>query len=134
MRPLINLILCIEDHQDTCELISHILGIEGYKVIPCSTLAEGFELAQQDDVCLIIIDVKLPDGSGIDFIRQIRGAGMQTPILVHSGVAYQNIIDEAMEAGANDYLIKPNGWEKLLTTVNTLWQQSECAEPDKAFV
>ena len=120
MEASIHKVLCIEDNQDTCVLVSILLDAEGFGVILAHTQAEGFALLEREQISLIIIDVKLPDGSGIDFIRRIREAGVHTPVLIHSGVAFKKVIDEAREAGADDYLVKPLGWEKLTATVSRL--------------
>jgi DNA-binding response OmpR family regulator len=73
---------------------------------------------------LLIIDVMLPEGSGIDFCREVRRGGCEVPILVHSAAAGKSDIDAAVEAGANDYLVKPNGWTVLLETVQRLFQET----------
>jgi two-component system, OmpR family, KDP operon response regulator KdpE len=120
-------ILCIEDDDDTCSLVSRILEGEGYEVISAGTLAEGSEVLQGDGISLIILNVWLPDGNGIDFIRKVRAKDSLTPILVHSAAAYKKDIEEAIQVGANDYLVKPNGWAKLAETVAALLRQSRSA-------
>jgi DNA-binding response OmpR family regulator len=122
-----NRILCVEDHQDTCELVTRILGLEGFKIVTANTKNEGLALCQEERFRLIIIDINLPDGTGLDLIQQIRAADGYTPIVVYSAVALKTVIEEAFKIGANDYVVKPTGWDGLITSVNRLCQHSECS-------
>ncbi len=117
-------ILCLEDNEATRELISQMLQAKGYTVITASTVNEVLRLIEADDFSLYIVDEKLPDRQGLDFIRRVRQKDSLVPILVHSAAAYKRDIDETIEAGANDYLVKPNGWPKLNETVERLLSQS----------
>src|SRR4051812_44753051 len=113
-------IICLEDDQDTCDVVTIILQAAGYEVVTAETIATARRLIAEDGFSLYIVDERLPDGEGVDFIREVRQSGSKTPILVHSANAYQRDIDAAMEAGANDYLVKPNGWTKLRQVVDSL--------------
>lgn len=120
-------ILCLDDDGDTCELVSSMLQSEGYEVITTGTIDEARRLIKANDFSLYIVDEKLPDGDGIDFIRQVKESGARVPILVHSAAAFKQDIDAAIQAGANDYLVKPNGWPKLCQTVTRLLRQGRSA-------
>ena len=113
-------ILCLDDDQDTCEVATALLQSEGYEVVTAETLADALRLIEMDGFSLYIVDEWLPDGEGIDFIRQIRQSGSKTPILVHSANAFQHNVDAAIGAGANEYLVKPEGWKRLPQVVNSL--------------
>jgi DNA-binding response OmpR family regulator len=117
-------ILCLEDEQDTCELVTIILQAHGYKVTTANTIAEAKRLIADHGFSLYIVDERLPNGEGVDFIREARAAGSKTPILVHSAAAFQRDIDAAMAAGANEYLVKPEGWTKLRQVVDALLRQA----------
>lgn len=113
-------ILCLEDNQDTRDLVNRMLQAEGYLVFAASSIAEAIRLIEREGFSLYIVDERLPDGNGIEFIRTVREAGSTVPILVHSAAAYKGDIDAAMAAGANDYVVKPNGWSRLLSVVTAL--------------
>src|SRR5215217_1176543 len=102
-------ILCLEDDKDSCALLALILGSEDYEVVTVETIAEASTLIKSESFDLLIVDVILPEGNGIDFCREVRAGGCRARILVHSAAASKADIDAAMEAGANDYLVKPNG-------------------------
>lgn len=114
------LVLCLEDDPDTCELIEIILGADGFEVVIAPTLPDAMRLIEATAFAIYIVDQHLPGGAGIDFIRRARQNGDATPILVHSAAAFKRDIDAAIEAGADEYLVKPNGWTKLIETVNGL--------------
>lgn len=113
-------VLCLEDDPDTCELVEIILAADGFEVIAANTLDAAMQLIGADRFALYIVDQHLPGGAGLDFIHRVRHSGDSTPILVHSAAAYKRDIDAALEAGADEYLVKPNGWTKLTETVNAL--------------
>jgi DNA-binding response OmpR family regulator len=121
-------ILCLEDDEDTCELSTAMLEPEGYQVITASNIEEALRLIEADGFSLYIVDETLPDGHGFDFIRQVRQSGSGIPILVHSAAAFKQDIDDAIEAGADGYLVKPNGWPKLVETVERLLHRSLSAK------
>jgi DNA-binding response OmpR family regulator len=123
----IKTILCVEDDKDSCELLQLIFENEGFKVVSCSTSAEGLQMAKQNSFAAIILDNRLADISGVEICRQIRIYDKQTPIIFYSGSAYPKDKKEGLEAGANDYLVKPNDFDNLVQTTITLIKESEQA-------
>jgi DNA-binding response OmpR family regulator len=118
-------ILCLEDDKDSCALLAILLGSEDYDVVTVETIAEASRLIKSESFDLLIVDVILTEGNGLEFCREVRGDGYQIPILVHSGAAEEADIVAAMEAGANDYLIKPYGWTSLLEKVCELFSEAK---------
>lgn len=121
----IKTILCVEDDKDCYELLELIFKNEGYKVVSCSTSTEGLQMAEQNSFSAIILDNRLADISGVEICRQIRTYDKQTPILFYSGSAYPKDKKEGFEAGANDYLVKPNDFDNLVPTTVKLIKESE---------
>jgi DNA-binding response OmpR family regulator len=113
-------VLCVEDDKDSCELITFILSQKEYEVISAQSLEKAFELIKNEEFALYILDDWLPDGNGTDLCRKIREFDKTTPIIFYSGAARTVDIETAVEAGANEYLVKPNGWDNLLETVTRL--------------
>jgi DNA-binding response OmpR family regulator len=120
-------ILCLEDDKDSCALLAVILGSEDYEVITAETLEEASRLVKSENFDLLIVDVILAEGNGLEFCREVRDGGCLTPILVHSGAAEKADIDAAIEAGADDYLIKPYGWTGLIEKVRELLPEAQGA-------
>jgi len=113
-------LLLVDDDDDTCDLISTLLGLDGYEVVISGDQAEALELARSGGFSLIILDNWLPGRSGIQLCKGIRNFDGRTPIVFYSGAAYEADIKEAMTAGANAYLTKPEGFEELPGTVRSL--------------
>ena len=115
-------ILCIEDDEDTCDLVTFIFAQEGYKVESCSQV-ECLKLIREEKFLAVILDNYFIDKSGVEICRELRNFDKTTPVIFFSGEARQSEIEKAISAGANDYLIKPNDFEKLLPTTIKLIEE-----------
>jgi DNA-binding response OmpR family regulator len=113
-------ILFVEDNQDTREVVSLVLRVEGYKVTGVETVAEALQLAKSERFDLYLLDIKLPDGSGVELCKVIRGFDAHTPIVFFSANAYKADIRNALGAGAQEYLVKPCDLEELEETIEKL--------------
>ena len=113
-------VLYIEDHEDTRELVTLVLEQKSYEVVTGSTIESGIALAGSQQFDLYLLDSWLPDGSGLDLCKQIREFDKATPILFYSAAAYEIDRDQAMESGAQAYLIKPSQPSELCTIVTAL--------------
>jgi DNA-binding response OmpR family regulator len=98
-------ILLVEDYEDSRDLAIHILT--EYTITCARNFNEGLRLARQGSFDLYLLDNWLPDKSGVELCRAIREFDPHTPILFYSAAAYQRDIEEAIRAGAQDYLAKP---------------------------
>lgn len=113
-------VLYIEDHDDTRELVTIILEQRSFEVVTGSTIASGVALAGSQYFDLYLLDSWLPDGSGLDLCRQIREFDKTTPILFYSAAAYEIDRNQAIESGAQAYLIKPSEPSELCSLVTAL--------------
>jgi len=113
-------ILYIEDHEDTRELVTLLLGQKSYEVITGSTIESGVALAGSEDFDLYLLDSWLPDGSGLDLCQKIRQFDKTTPILFYSAAAYAADHDLALKCGAQAYLVKPSPVSELCDLVKQL--------------
>lgn len=112
-------ILFVEDHQDTAEVMSGILRSQGYLVQTCATVSEATRLARENHFDLILSDVGLPDGTGIDLIRAIR-LHSTVPAIALTGFGMDQDIASFREAGFNVHLTKPVNLQRLLIAINDL--------------
>ena len=113
-------VLYIEDHEDTRELVTLVLEQRSYEVVTGSTIQSGVALAGSQHFDLYLLDSWLPDGSGLDLCRQIREFDKATPILFYSAAAYENDRADALESGAQAYLVKPSQPSELCHLVTSL--------------
>lgn len=111
-------ILCVDDDQDTCEMITVLLGQAGYEVQHGLSVADGLKNARQGGFDLILLDWGFEDGTGVDLCRQIRAFDDRTPILFYTGEVDDAAVEAALSAGAQGYLIKPVAVESLLQAIS----------------
>jgi DNA-binding response OmpR family regulator len=117
-------ILVVEDDPAVGRSLQDGLAREGYAVTWKNTGDDGVSYARDAHPHLIILDVRLPDGSGFDFCRQMRQVGVHQPILI---LTVQNEeIDKVLglEVGADDYLTKPYSPRELLAWVRALLRRA----------
>lgn len=110
-------ILHVDDDPDVRLLMSASLQEFGYVVATAGSVEEGLELAKTMRFDLCILDMKLPDGTGIDLCRQIRPLQKGTPILYYSAYADEVSQQDALSACGDGYLKKPISmveWEKTI--------------------
>src|SRR6185312_14400841 len=113
-------VLYIEDHEDTRELVTLVLSQKSYEVVTGSTIKSGVDLAGSQQFDLYLLDSWLPDGSGLDLCRQIREFDKATPIVFYSAAAYEIDRDQALNSGAQAYLIKPSHPSDLCSLISSL--------------
>jgi DNA-binding response OmpR family regulator len=113
-------ILLVEDHEDTRECLVILLAHSKYQVEAASTVSEALKLVDAHPFGLFIFDSVLPDGSGVELCRRVRKFNQQTPIIFYSGLAYEKDITDALDAGAQVYLVKPVDLTELIESVEKL--------------
>lgn len=109
-------ILLIEDEVQIRRLVRVALEEEGHCVQECGTLQEGLAQLHAETIQLLILDLGLPDGDGIAFIRELR-TQFSLPVLVLSARSTEGEKIRALDAGADDYLTKPYSAGELLARV-----------------
>ena len=120
MQSINSRILYIDDDKDSCEMMTLLLGTQGYDVVHAHTSAEAMQKAKSDGFELCLLDNWLPDGSGIELCSQLRSLKPQTPIVFYSAAARESDKEAALRAGAQAYLVKPTGIETLGQTISSL--------------
>jgi two-component system, OmpR family, KDP operon response regulator KdpE len=106
----------IEDERQIRRFVRDALEAEGWTVFEAETLKRGLIEAGTRKPDLVVLDLGLPDGDGVDLIRELRGWS-QIPVIVLSARAGETDKIEALDAGADDYLTKPFGVGELLARV-----------------
>ena len=125
-------VLVVDDEPRLTELLSLELDVEGYDVDIASDGATGLIRSRSEPAPdLIILDWNLPDFSGIDICQRIRAGGICTPILMLTG--HEEVSDRvtALDAGVDDYLIKPFTIYELMARLRAM--QRLCSDVPKHF-
>jgi DNA-binding response OmpR family regulator len=131
-------ILLIEDDPAIAESLTEGLGQEGYGVRWESTGAAGIAYARDKNPHLVVLDVRLPDGSGFDVCREMRRLGLRQPVLILTvqGSEVDKVL--GLEMGADDYLTKPYKLRELVARVRALIRRAygelSTVEADLLFV
>ena len=131
-------ILVVDDAPDTLELLQRNLNSQGYRVFTAPNVAEAIKVLKTERVALVITDLKMPEGSGLDLIRHVRENMRDTEVMMITGYPTINGAVEAVKTGAEEYLTKPFTEEELFTAVQRAlnkYRQRKMAqgEPDQAL-
>ena len=123
-------LLLVDDEPKLTEFLRMELEVEGYAVEVANDGASGLiALRSEPGPDLVLLDWNLPDFTGLDICRRIRGTGMTVPVLMLTG--YDEVKDkvEALDAGVDDYLVKPFSIEELLARLRALQRRSQALQP-----
>jgi DNA-binding response OmpR family regulator len=111
-------ILVVDDEPDTVALLGMTLARAGYTVLKAGNGRAALELAVAERPDLIILDIMMPDVTGLDVLKTLRKrTGGAPPVILFTAKSRVEDMVEGMEAGAYKYLVKPTSREKLLETV-----------------
>ena len=125
-------ILIVDGEENVAESIRFVLQKEGYQVSVAPTAGQALRLFDESQPALVILDLVLPDHSGLDVCRSLR-LGSQVPILVLT--AHDDLQDKvlALELGADDYLLKPFRGPELLARAKALIRRTQLLGPRLAY-
>lgn len=113
-------ILVVDDDQAILKLIEKVLRDEAYAIDVASTGEEARMLALVNEYDGIILDLQLGDRHGFEILQELRRNGRRTPVLLYSGLGDTDSIVRGLDAGADDYVVKPVSNEELRARVRTL--------------
>ena len=111
-------VLLVDDDPGLSEVIVMLLEREGYAVQRAGTRKEGIHYVDAAQFDLVITDLKLPDGTGLDVIAGVRARRPRLPIIMITSYSSMESAIDALRAGANDYVIKPFNNEEFLRAIS----------------
>lgn len=117
-------VLVVEDEPILCQQIQQYFANKGFAVDVANNGAEGFYAGKEYPVDIAVIDIGLPDFSGVELIKKLRQEDIAYPILILTARSRWQEKVEGLDAGADDYLVKPFHYEELLARVNALIRRS----------
>lgn len=113
-----NRILVVEDERDLAVTYDRLLRREGYRVVTAGSQVEGLKAIEAAPPALVIADLRLPDGDGLDIVRAARARTPQIPVIVVTAFASRAARDAARASGASAFLAKPFVASMLLRHVH----------------
>ena len=127
-------ILVVEDDESITLGLRMNLEAEGYDVIVATDGESGLAMARAPEVSLVVLDIMLPKVNGLEILRQLRGEGCKTPIVLLSARGAE--LDKVMglELGAEDYITKPFSLAELLARVKAQLRRDAIARPGNRVV
>jgi two-component system OmpR family response regulator len=120
-------ILLVEDDQILARQLQRGLAVDGTTVIHAPTVAEGQLLAQVDTFTALILDLQMPDGTGVEVLRLVRAQDHAVPVLVFSAIDREDVIIRVLDAGADDYVVKPVSLNLLQARLRALVRRGTAA-------
>lgn len=123
-------ILVVDDEAPIAEAVAYSLRQEGYDVTVASDALECLEAARRDKPELIVLDVMLPSGSGLDICRTLRKRNDHVPIILLTARAEEADRVLGLELGADDYVTKPFSMRELVARVRTVLRRSAAPVAD----
>jgi len=126
-------ILVIDDEEVMREILDSVLGSEGYRVKLAATGEEGKEIAAREPIDLAIVDVMLPDGSGIDVLDELKKSDPELVAIMITAFASIETGIEAMKRGAFDYVMKPFKNDELRVVVANGMKQRRLVDENRTL-
>ncbi len=117
-------IIVVEDDEALCRGICMALKSEGLSFLPCGTLKKARDLLKQGGCSLVLLDINLPDGNGMELLKEIRAVSC-VPVIVLTANDMETDIVVGLESGADDYVTKPFSLAVLRARVHTQLRRME---------
>ncbi|MGF1512476.1 MAG: two-component system response regulator RppA [Elainellaceae cyanobacterium] len=125
-------ILLVDDEAELADALSQVLRREGYTVTTAYDGRAGGQLAESQTYDLLILDWMLPGESGLDLCRRLRSQGRVTPVLFLTAKDTVDDRVDGLDAGADDYLVKPFELKELLARVRALLRRPPTLSPSES--
>ena len=117
-------ILVIDDDPAMTDLLRLILSSTGVNVITTDSGSQGIKIVQEQSPSVVILDLMMPDMDGWQTTTKIRSFS-SVPIIIHSVIDNPGLVARALDAGADDFLIKPTSGRELVAHINNLLRRGD---------
>ena len=117
--PVRRTILVVDDHRDTLRSMKLLLSRLGYQVLAAENMTDALRIANDEEFDILLSDIGLPDGSGLELIKRIREK-RSVPALALSGFGMDEDLRRSLDAGFADHLTKPVSLDRLQSAIADL--------------
>lgn len=122
-------LLIVDDEDVVCQACIRILAPPEFEIETCTDPRKGLELAVEKDYAAVLVDIKMPGMDGIEFLRGLRQAKPDMPVLIMTGYASVSNAAEAVRLRASDFITKPFTPDEMLAAVRKMLQQRAAGKP-----
>jgi two-component system nitrate/nitrite response regulator NarP len=115
-------VFIVDDHPILCEMVASMLGVDpAFEVVGmASSIRESLAAVERCGPDLILVDLTLQDGSGMELVRTLRSRGIEARVLVLTGVRSKDVVAEALSAGVVGYVLKEQSPADLRTAIDAV--------------
>jgi two-component system OmpR family response regulator len=126
-------VLVIEDDAETRDYVANGLAEEGHQIVQAATGDEGLYRAAGENFDLLVVDRMLPNLDGLSLVKTLRGAGNRTPVLFLTAIGGVDDRVGGLNAGGDDYLVKPFAFAELVARVAALGRRPPASAAETGF-
>lgn len=120
-------LLIIEDNQRLCQAVAQGLRAQGFAVDTAASASEGLRVWEAADYDAAVLDLMLPDGTGLSALKAMRDRGNMTPVLILTALGTIEDRVRGLDCGADDYLVKPFAMQELVARLRALLRRPGAA-------
>lgn len=119
--------LVVDDEKQMLSIVSFALEVQGFETVEARTAPEAWRVLRTHKIDLVVLDVMMPSGSGVDLASRIRGSGNDVPIILLTALGGEKDRIAGLEAGADDYVTKPFSPRELALRAQAIVRRSQGA-------
>jgi DNA-binding response OmpR family regulator len=120
-------LLVVEDNQRLCQAVAESLRAQGFAVDTAASASEGLRIWKAADYDAAVLDLMLPDGTGLSALKEMRDRGNTTPVLILTALGTIEDRVRGLDCGADDYLVKPFAMQELIARLRALLRRPGAA-------
>ena len=120
-------LLIIEDNQRLCQAVTDSLRAQGFAVDTAASASDGPRVWKAADYDAAVLDLTLPDGTGLGALKEMRDRGNMTPVLILTALGTIEDRVHGLDCGADDYLVKPFAMQELIARLRALLRRPGAA-------
>jgi DNA-binding response OmpR family regulator len=120
-------LLVVEDNQRLSQAVAESLRAQGFAVDTAATASEGLRVWRAAEYDAAVLDLMLPDGTGLNALKEMRGRGNMTPVLILTALGTIEDRVRGLDYGADDYLVKPFAMQELVARLRALLRRPGAA-------
>jgi len=126
-------ILVVDNEEKLRNLLLKVLEKEGYQVLMAGTNHEAFDLLANNNIDIVLLDVKMPKVDGFEFLKSIKKDYPDIGIIVMTAFGDAYTVRDALLLGADEYITKPfNNFEIIMVVERTYWRMVSSRSPEKS--